>query len=69
METILVYLFATSRPGPGYLQRLLAIWKVDNEDLRSPFILQMSKLGLLLQLSNQPNEYTKFENWSIESFK
>lgn len=31
---------------------------VDNGDLPEISILQMSILGLLLQLSNRPNEYT-----------
>lgn len=55
-----VYLFVTSRTGPGYLHRLLAIWKVDNKDLPEISILQMSKLGLLFKLSNQTNTPLKW---------
>lgn len=37
---------------------LIAVWKVNNGGLPEIFKLQTSKLGLLLQHSNQPNEYT-----------
>uniref|UniRef100_K1RQI8 Uncharacterized protein n=1 Tax=Magallana gigas TaxID=29159 RepID=K1RQI8_MAGGI len=46
------------RTGPGFLQSLPAIWKVDSGDLPGISILQTSKSGLLLQFSNRPNEYT-----------
>lgn len=44
-----VYLFVTSRTGPGYLHCLLAVWKVD--------INIISILKLLLKLSTWPKKY------------
>lgn len=52
-------LFSTSRTGHGYLKYLLAILKVDDEDLPEISELPTSQLGLLLQLSIQPNKYTQ----------
>lgn len=54
----MLYSFPTFGTDPGYLQGLLASWKEWDRDLPEISKPQTSKVGLLLQLSIRPNEYT-----------